>query len=174
MEKVILDDVGKGSPPISYGFYVGGMKKTALNETETKQVVLATYSMAQEALDIKTLSILILCSSKTDIVQSVGRILRSKGDTPKIVVDIIDPNSTFEAQWKKRLAYYRKCDYSVYKVDKWTDYVALPFNDMEAEPKKWKQMWPKPNKKGVAKCVVDDGDSDDEDEAKNSECLISL
>merc|ERR1712146_653446 len=32
------------------GFYVGGMKKEDLQETESKQIVLATYAMAAEAL----------------------------------------------------------------------------------------------------------------------------
>ena len=35
----------------SVGYYVGGMKEAALKETETKKVVIATYSMASEALD---------------------------------------------------------------------------------------------------------------------------
>jgi superfamily II DNA or RNA helicase len=42
----------------SVGYYVGGMKEAALKESESKQVVLATYSMAAEGLDIKTLSTL--------------------------------------------------------------------------------------------------------------------
>ena len=37
------------------GYYVGGMKKEALKESEGKQIIIATYSMASEALDIKTL-----------------------------------------------------------------------------------------------------------------------
>ena len=50
------------------GFYVGGMKQKNLQETETKQIVLATYAMAAEALDIKTLSTLMMVTPKTDIV----------------------------------------------------------------------------------------------------------
>jgi superfamily II DNA or RNA helicase len=71
------------------GYYVGGMKQTDLQASETKQIVLATYAMAAEALDIKTLSMMIMATPKTDITQSVGRILRMKHDNP-VVVDIID------------------------------------------------------------------------------------
>ena len=39
------------------GYYVGGMKQCDLQETEGKQIVLATYALASEALDIKSLSI---------------------------------------------------------------------------------------------------------------------
>ena len=53
------------------GYYLGGMKETALKQTEEKQVVIATYAMAAEALDIKTLSGLIMATPKTDIEQTV-------------------------------------------------------------------------------------------------------
>jgi superfamily II DNA or RNA helicase len=180
METIILEK----SPQLSYGFYIGGMKKQALIDTETKQVVLASYSMAQEALDIKSLNILILGSSKTDIVQSVGRILRDKNTDRKIVVDIIDPNSTFENQWKKRLTYYKKCDYDVYKYNKWEDYINDPYSPFSGgDPTvkyNWKQLHPKPNKQKAAKCFIeesDDEDDDDEDDTMNEkkakrECMI--
>ena len=32
------------------GYYIGGMKQKDLQETETKQIVLATYAMAAEAI----------------------------------------------------------------------------------------------------------------------------
>jgi len=102
---------------ISVGFYVGGMKQVDLDETaNTKQVVLSTYMMSSEALDIPTLSTLILSSPKTDIIQCVGRILRKKHDTP-IIVDIVDSHATFQNQWKKRKAYYIKCNYKIQKTN---------------------------------------------------------
>lgn len=94
------------------GYYVGGMKEKALKETEAKQIVLATYAMAAEALDIKTLSTLIMATPKTDIEQSVGRILRSKHENP-IVVDIVDLHDTFQNQWKTRKRFYKKCNYKI-------------------------------------------------------------
>lgn len=94
------------------GYYVGGMKEKDLKETEEKQIVLATYAMAAEALDIKTLSTLIMATPKTDIEQSVGRILRSKHENP-IVVDIIDLHDTFQNQWKTRKRFYKKCNYKI-------------------------------------------------------------
>ena len=94
------------------GYYVGGMKPMALKETETKQIVLATFAMAAEALDIKTLSTLVMATPKTDIVQSVGRILRMKHENP-IVVDIIDTHDIFQNQWRQRKRYYKKCNYRI-------------------------------------------------------------
>lgn len=113
LESVFIKLNEKG---ISVGFYVGGMKQFDLDETaNTKQVVLSTYMMSSEALDIPTLSTLILSSPKTDIIQCVGRILRKKHDTP-IIVDIVDSHATFQNQWKKRKAYYTKCNYKIQKT----------------------------------------------------------
>ena len=94
------------------GQYVGGMKADVLRESEGKQIVLATYAMAAEALDIKTLNTLVMISPKTDIVQSVGRILRTSCDG-KIIVDIVDSHDVFQNQWKKRRAFYKKSEYTI-------------------------------------------------------------
>jgi len=94
------------------GYYVGGMKEVELKKTESKQIVLATYAMAAEALDIKSLSTLVMATPKTDIEQSVGRILRVKHANP-IVVDIIDSHELFKNQWKTRKTFYRKCNYKI-------------------------------------------------------------
>ena len=73
----------------SVGYYIGGMKEKDLKVSETKKVILATYAMAAEALDIKTLTTLIMATPKTDVTQSIGRILRSKDHNP-VVFDIVD------------------------------------------------------------------------------------
>jgi superfamily II DNA or RNA helicase len=96
----------------SVGYYVGGMKEADLKKTETKKVVIATYSMAQEALDIKSLTTLIMATPKTDIEQAVGRILRQKHGNP-IVVDIVDTHAPFQNQWQKRQKFYKKQNYKI-------------------------------------------------------------
>ena len=68
--------------------------------------------MAAEALDIKTLTTLIMATPKTDIEQSVGRILREKHSSP-IVVDIIDSHNLFQNQWRKRKTFYKKENYKI-------------------------------------------------------------
>ena len=98
--------------PATVGYYVGGMKQKDLQETESKKIVLATYAMAAEALDIKTLSILLMATPKTDITQSVGRILRMKHANP-IIVDIIDSHQLFQNQWKLRKRFYKKSNYKI-------------------------------------------------------------
>jgi superfamily II DNA or RNA helicase len=95
------------------GYYVGGMKESALKQTENKQVVLATYSMAAEGLDIKTLTTLVMATPMTKIEQSVGRILRQKHENPPIVVDIIDTHSNFQNQWFKRRRFFKSQNYKI-------------------------------------------------------------
>lgn len=94
------------------GYYVGGMKDVDLKETEKKDIILATYAMAEEALDIKSLSALLLATPKTDVTQAVGRILRIKHKYP-LVIDIVDEHDIFKRQWTKRKRYYSKCNYTI-------------------------------------------------------------
>jgi superfamily II DNA or RNA helicase len=94
------------------GYYVGGMKEKALKESETKKVIIATYAMAAEGLDIKSLTTLIMATPKTDIEQSIGRILREKHSNP-IVVDIVDSHELFKNQWKKRKTFYKRENYKI-------------------------------------------------------------
>ena len=103
---------GRAGGEAPAGFYVGGMKQKDLQATESKKIVLATYAMAAEALDIKTLSILLMATPKTDITQSVGRILRVKHANP-IIVDIIDSHQLFQNQWKLRKRFYKKANYKI-------------------------------------------------------------
>jgi superfamily II DNA or RNA helicase len=104
----------------SVGYYVGGMKESALKESETKQVVLATFSMAAEGLDIKTLTTLFMITPMTNIEQSVGRILRQKHEFSPIVVDIIDTHDNFQRQWAKRKTFYKKQNYKIIQTDSTT------------------------------------------------------
>lgn len=100
----------------SVGYYVGGMKKDKLKESESKKIIIATYSMAAEALDIKTLTTLVMATPKTDVTQSIGRILRTKHRQP-VVIDIIDKHDVFQKQWIKRRKYYIKENYKIIHSD---------------------------------------------------------
>jgi superfamily II DNA or RNA helicase len=100
----------------SVGLYMGGMKQGALEECEAKQIILATFAIASEGYDQRGLDTLVLASPKSDIVQSVGRILRDKPHERKhtpLVLDIIDCFSIFEKQGNKRVKYYRSQGYII-------------------------------------------------------------
>ena len=161
----------------SVGYYVGGMKQKNLQETETKQIVLATYAMAAEALDIKSLSTLVMVTPKTDITQSVGRILRVKHENP-IIVDIVDSHDLFQNQWTQRRRFYKKCNYRIREIDSKT-YTGMAIdwgNDTT-----WKRTFdPKSKTDDVGTCKIAKDDSDDELDTKHGigsgqgKCLINF
>jgi len=102
----------------SVGYYVGGMSEQELKISETKQVVLATYSMASEGLDIPTMNAEFLITPKTDVVQTVGRVLRAKHKyCDPIIYDIVDSHDTFQKQWLKRKKFYKTQNYKIIKTD---------------------------------------------------------
>ena len=120
-----LHDAIKHRTIATVGYYIGGMKEEELKKSEGKKVVIATYAMAEEGLDIKTLTTLIMATPKVDVTQSVGRILRKKHDQA-IVVDIVDTHSLFQKHYKKRKTFYRKSKFRIeetdmegYKNNKW-------------------------------------------------------
>ena len=100
----------------SVGYYVGGMKEKDLKISETKKVVIATYAMASEGLDIKTLSTLIMATPKSSVEQCIGRILRIKHKRP-LVVDIVDQHEFFNRQWIKRKRFYAKEKYKIKRTN---------------------------------------------------------
>ena len=134
----------------SVGYYIGGMKEAALKQSEEKKVIIATYAMASEGLDIKTLTSLILASPKTDVCQSVGRILRQKHSSP-LVVDIIDEHDIFMSQWYKRRKYYKSQNYKILVCDN-HEYTEGHCKDVS----KWKVSW-EPKKINAAKSSSSSG-----------------
>ena len=144
------------------GYYVGGMKQIDLEETETKKIVLATYAMAAEALDIKTLSMLVMASPKTDITQSVGRILRVKHDNP-VIVDIVDSHELFQRQWLQRKRFYKKSNYPI-------RYIRSPdYTDMNIDwenDESWSMLYD-PNNKGKS-------GKRDKPEIEKGKCMINM
>ena len=56
------------------------MKEEQLNEAANMKVIFGTYPMASEGLDIPSLNTLLLVTPKSNVVQSVGRILRKDFD----------------------------------------------------------------------------------------------
>ena len=97
------------------------MKEASLKESETKKIIIATYAMASEGLDIKTLTTLCMATPKSDVCQSVGRILRSKHNQP-MVIDIIDSHEIFKRQFAKRKTYYFKKNYVIHAFTNLNDY----------------------------------------------------
>ena len=102
---------------ITVGYYIGGMKEDVREAgAATAQVLLASYAMASEAMNIKTLNCVILASPRKNVEQSTGRILRvqaNKRVVAPLIIDIVDVHGVYRSQWRKRCIYYRKCKYTI-------------------------------------------------------------
>jgi superfamily II DNA or RNA helicase len=95
------------------GFYIGGMKEKDLKISESKDLILATYEMVSEGLDIQALDTMVMCTPKGNINQIVGRILRKKPEdyeNQPLIIDIIDhiPSMLILGFIRKRLYIQRK------------------------------------------------------------------
>ena len=103
-------------PDFSFGYYIGGMKQSKLDESANKRIILASYGMAAEALDIPSLNTLVMTTPRSEVEQSIGRILRKKNKKVKpLIVDIVDNLPSFVNQSKYRLRLYKKKEYYIEK-----------------------------------------------------------
>ena len=178
----------------SVGYYIGGMSEEELKKTEKKQIILASYSMCSEGLDIPTLNAEFLITPKTDVIQIVGRILRAKhAFANPIIYDFIDTHEVFRKQWLKRKAYYKKQNYQIiyttsesYMVDskKWTD-VFQP--ELNTKIKRVKKTTSNKSKSSSIRSIVADSDTESDSSEENQivdfiskndflsgKCLISI
>lgn len=111
-----IEELLKDNGMFDYGYYIGGMKMCDLDISATKQIILATYQMSSEGLNIPTLNTLILASPIGDIQQSVGRILREKKENRKytpLCIDIYDELSVVKSKGFRRLKYYKSNGYII-------------------------------------------------------------
>lgn len=99
------------------GYYVGGMKQKDLDKSAECAIVLGTYAMASEGMNIPALNTVLLATPKSNIEQSVGRILRLKKEeriVSPLVLDVLDTAFVqCNGQWTKRKKFYRECGYIV-------------------------------------------------------------
>jgi predicted helicase len=93
------------------------MKQKDLDISAEKRVILGTFAMASEGMNIPTLNMVLLATPKSNIEQSVGRILRQKKEERAVqpmILDVVDSEFVeCMGQWAKRKKFYRECGYIV-------------------------------------------------------------
>ena len=100
----------------SIGYYVGGMTSADRATSATKQIILATFQLASEGMNIKDLNTAVLTTPKSNIEQAVGRIFRLKKDERTffpVVYEVLDSHPSLVRQYKKRLTFYKQCSYKI-------------------------------------------------------------
>jgi superfamily II DNA or RNA helicase len=171
----------------SVGFYIGGMSEEELKKSEKKQVILASYSMSSEGLDIPSLNSEFLITSKTDIVQSIGRCLRAKHvNSHPIIYDFIDSHDLFQRQWLKRKSYYKKQNYKIIGTNSINYNKYYDTWKIINEPKLSHETTTSVNSKGKKpvssnsnslsdRSIAEETDSEDENEkGLNEVCLLKI
>jgi len=105
-----------------YGYYIGGMKQSKLDENADKcQILLATYQMASEAFSVKKLNTVILATPRKNVQQSTGRIFRERIEERKVaphIIDIIDSHECHTRRWYVRQRFYKECEYTIQHTGK--------------------------------------------------------
>jgi superfamily II DNA or RNA helicase len=152
----------------SVGYYIGGMNEIQLKQSENKQIVLSSYSMSSEGLDIPTLNAEFLITPKTDIVQSVGRILRAKHlFSHPIIYDFVDSHNVFQRQWLKRKTYYKKQNYKI---------IGANSIDYNTHFSKWKIIYEPKNTslKSNSSTDLDEDDEKPKDKYLSGICFLKI
>lgn len=84
----------------------GGVKKRKLDYVP--DILVATYGMLEEGFDDADLDTLILCTPRSTVQQTIGRVERIKENKLiPLVIDIVDQHSIFEGMWWKRFQFYK-------------------------------------------------------------------
>ena len=120
----------------SIGYYIGGLSQDVLDISSKKQIILATYQMAAEGMNIPTLNTVIFASPISDIQQAIGRILREKPSERKYIplcIDIWDQFSLFIVKGFTRIKYYKKNNY---KIKYFSDNEEITYEDKNEEKHK--------------------------------------
>ena len=100
------------------GILARGMKPALRDEfCKSKRILIATYQLCKEGFDVPSLNTLLLATSRPDVDQIVGRILRvekSKRSVHPLILDVVDV--PFRRQFQERLSLYNKRNYKVQKM----------------------------------------------------------
>ena len=97
--------------------YTGPTKPDERQEAEERgDIIFANYPMGNEGLNIKHLNTVLLASPKKDVMQCVGRIMRTilqSGDIRPMIIDFADDVEAIKSWFKTRSVIYRSCKYEV-------------------------------------------------------------
>lgn len=96
-------------------FAVGGMKAKIFEENcKTADILLATYQMVSEGFNQIRLSAIFLTTPKGNVVQSIGRVMRTAHNIPVLIIDINDVAIySYKPSLKRRLTLYKSREYPV-------------------------------------------------------------
>ena len=96
-----------------------GLKGAEREAAMRARVIVSTYQLCSEGMDIPSRNTLVLATPKSKVEQTVGRIQRStahrEGECTPLVVDVVDPFSIFAGMARARARHYEDMGYTVVK-----------------------------------------------------------
>lgn len=120
VDELIQDDIDKGildEDEILTCYYTGPTKPADRQEAEERgDIIFANYPMGNEGLNIKHLNTVLLASPKKDVMQCIGRIMRTilqTGDIRPMIIDFADDVDAIRQWFKIRTAIYKSCKYEI-------------------------------------------------------------
>jgi superfamily II DNA or RNA helicase len=106
--------VALGTNADDVALYIGRCTAAERETASAKQLIMSTYSLAREGLDLARLDTLCLLTPSSSVEQATGRILRPNANKKvPLVIDVVDPFSLFAHMSRKRLRYYRSRSYVI-------------------------------------------------------------
>jgi superfamily II DNA or RNA helicase len=97
--------------------YTGKVKREIQIEAEQEgDVLFGTFKLAEEGLDISRLNTIVLTTSKKNVIQAIGRILRNvlaTGDVAPLIIDMYDKISIYRFHGIQRKRTYITSKYNV-------------------------------------------------------------
>jgi len=100
------------------GILSRGMKPAVRDEfCKSKRILIATYQLCKEGFDVASLNTLLMATSRPDVVQTVGRVMRqekAKRNIHPLIIDVVDV--PFRRQFQERLKLYNERNYKVQKM----------------------------------------------------------
>lgn len=92
----------------------GGLKKKEKKDTSACRVLVATYGILQEGFDDSALDTLVMCTPRSSVQQTVGRIERTRdGKLVPRVLDLVDTPGVFQNMWWARRAFYASRGFTI-------------------------------------------------------------
>ena len=98
-----------------------GMKPEERTTVMSARVIVATYQLCSEGMDIPSRNCIVLATPKKKVEQTVGRIQRttpsmtSATTLPPLVIDVVDYFSVFAGMDNARLRHYTDMGYTIVK-----------------------------------------------------------
>lgn len=107
-------------PDVDLSIFVGKTPARERARAMERRIIMSTYSMSSEGLDIPSLSAAVLATPRGNVEQSIGRIQRPCAGklTPVRAVDVVDTFSMFLYMAKKRAKLYRAHGFEVVEEDR--------------------------------------------------------